>query len=77
MEQMLIDLQNISKEDMDILRRKLLMVAQSYEPWADWMYLGGAGDESSYNFPLDLFSEEIESITITGVPHEVAEQQAA
>ncbi|MGC9194252.1 MAG: hypothetical protein ACP5IL_02220 [Syntrophobacteraceae bacterium] len=77
MEQMLIDLQNISKEDMDILRRKLLMVAQTYEPWADWMYLSGAGDQASDHFPLDLFSEEIESITITGIPHEAAQVEAA
>ncbi len=73
---MLIDLQNISEEDMDVLRRKLLMVAQTYEPWADWMYLGGAGDPGVDHFPLDLFSEEIETITITGIPHEVPELQA-
>ncbi|MDA8306404.1 MAG: hypothetical protein M0Z81_06220 [Deltaproteobacteria bacterium] len=67
---MLVDIENMSKEDIDILRRKLLTVAQSYEPWADWMYLGGAGDPGVDHFPLDLFSEEIESITITGIKTE-------
>ena len=67
---MLVDLENMSEEQKEVLRRKLLMVAQSYEPWADFMYLGGAGDSGVDHFPLDLFSEEIESITITGVPRE-------
>ncbi|MGC8492690.1 MAG: hypothetical protein ACP5SH_13225 [Syntrophobacteraceae bacterium] len=67
---MLIDLENMSEEQKEVLRRKLLTVAQSYEPWADFMYLGGAGDPGTDHFPLDLFSEEIESITITGVPRE-------
>lgn len=67
---MLIDLQHLSKEDKDALKDRLLMVAKSYEPWADWMYLGGAGDPGVDNFPLDLFSEEVESITITGVKAE-------
>lgn len=63
---MSIDLKNMSSEDMEVLRTKLLDVARSYEPWADFMFLGGAGDGGVDNFPLDLFSEEIETITITG-----------
>ncbi|MDR3557280.1 MAG: hypothetical protein P4L55_21195 [Syntrophobacteraceae bacterium] len=74
---MLIDLENLSKEDMDVLKGKLLAVAQSYEPWADWMYLGGAGDGGVDHFPLDLFSEEIETITITGVNREQPQASSA
>ena len=70
---MKFDLENMSKEDLDALREKLLTVARSYEPWADGMNLGGAGDPGVDHFPLDLFSEEVESITITGVKHEQAE----
>lgn len=70
---MLVDLENISKEDMDVLRTKLLNVAQSYEPWADFMFLGGAGDGGVDHFPLDLFSDEIETITITGVKGDEAQ----
>ena len=67
---MLLDLEHMSKEDIEALKYKLLTVARSYEPWADGMHLGGAGDQGVENFPLDLFSGEIESITITGVNEE-------
>ncbi len=67
---MLLDIENMSQEERDALREKLLNVARSYEPWADWMNLGGAGDPGVDHFPLDLFSEEIETITITGINHE-------
>jgi hypothetical protein len=74
---MLLDLKNMSEEEMDALRTKLLNVAQSYEPWADFMYLGGAGDPGIDNFPLDLFSEEIETITVTGIPNEPQQASAS
>lgn len=67
---MLVDLKDMSEEELEVLRTKLLTVAQSYEPWADFMYLGGAGDPGADHFPLDLFSDEIETITITGMPRE-------
>lgn len=74
---MLVDLENMSEEQKEVLRRKLLTVAQSYEPWADFMFLGGAGDPGVDHFPLDLFSEEIESITITGINPQQSPESAA
>jgi len=62
------NLQNLSKEDLSNLKRRLLTVAQDYEPWADMMFLGGAGDPGVDRFPLDL--DEIERIDISFVGRE-------
>ena len=59
------NIQDLSKEELSALKRKLLTVCRDYEPWADMMMLGGAGDPGVDHFPLDL--EEIESIDITSV----------
>lgn len=56
---------DLSDEDRDRLKRIMLTKCRDYEPWADMMMLGGAGDGGVDHFPLDLFSEEIETITIT------------
>ena len=52
----------IEEFDKESLARLDWLMFQSYDPWADMMYLGGAGDEGSTVFPLDL--DEIESIDI-------------
>ena len=62
---------SLSEEDRDRLKRVMFTKCGDYEPWADLMMLGGAGDGGVDHFPLDLFSEEIETITITRQGKEV------
>ena len=57
------NIQDLSKEDLDRLERLMWMASQSYEPWADMMMLGGAGDPGVDSFPLDL--DQVERIEIT------------
>ncbi|MGO8943500.1 MAG: hypothetical protein ACLQJ7_07480 [Syntrophobacteraceae bacterium] len=57
------NIQDLKKEDLNHLKRIMLTQCRDYEPWADMMMLGGAGDPGTDRFPLDL--DEIESINIT------------
>ena len=58
-----IELKYLSEEALNHLRERLLTVARDYEPWADMMMLGGAGDLGPYDFPFDL--DQVERIDIT------------
>jgi hypothetical protein len=60
---MKFNLNDLSKEDLSRLKGVLLTVCRDYEPWADMMMLGGAGDPGADGFPLD--PDEVESIEIT------------
>lgn len=60
-----LNIQDLNKETLKDAKRVLLTICSDYEPWADFMMLGGAGDPGVDHFPLDLFSGEIESIDIT------------
>jgi hypothetical protein len=60
-----MDIKDLSKEDLIKIKGTMLGICRDYEPWADMMMLGGAGDGGVDHFPLDLFSEEIETITVT------------
>jgi len=57
------DTRDLSKEDSDRLEELLWTASQQYEPWADMMMLGGAGDPGVTSFPLDL--DQVERIDIT------------
>ena len=57
------NIQDLSKEDLTRLKGVLLGSCRDYEPWADMMVLGGAGDPGADGFPYDL--DEIERIDIT------------
>jgi hypothetical protein len=57
------NIQDLSKEDLDRLEGLLWTASQQYEPWADMMMLGGAGDPGVDSFPLDL--DQIERIDVT------------
>jgi hypothetical protein len=61
------NIQDLSKEDLDRLERLMWMASQNYEPWADMMMLGGAGDPGVASFPLDLDQIERIDITVGGV----------
>ena len=65
------NIKDLSPEDLNRLKRKMLTVCRDYEPWADAMLLGGAGDLGVGDFPLNL--EEIESINISMVGREEPE----
>jgi hypothetical protein len=65
---MKLNLKDLSKEDLNRLKGVLLTVCRDYEPWADMMMLGGAGDPGADGFPLD--PDEVESIEITLVRRE-------
>jgi hypothetical protein len=39
------------------------LMCKNYEPWADMMLLGGAGDPGSEGFPFNI--EEIESVQVS------------
>jgi hypothetical protein len=58
-----MNLKDLSPGALDHLRERLLAVARGYEPWADMMMLGGAGDNAPYDFPLAL--DSVERIDIT------------
>ena len=57
------NVQDLSKEDLGKLKGVLLNVCRDYEPWADMMNLGGAGDAGADGFPFNI--DEIERIDIT------------
>jgi hypothetical protein len=56
-------IKDLSPEALNNLRERLLSVARDYEPWADMMLLGGAGDNGPYDFPFAL--DQVERIDIT------------
>ncbi|MDY0038685.1 MAG: hypothetical protein RBS57_00120 [Desulforhabdus sp.] len=63
--------ENVGKEGLKRLETVLWALHDSYEPWADMMMLGGAGDGGVDHFPLNL--DEIESIEVTA--HRVVEPE--
>lgn len=58
-----LNIRDLSKEDLDRMEELLWTASQQYEPWADMMMLGGAGDPGVTSFPLDL--DQVERIDIT------------
>ena len=60
-----MELKDLTKEQLDQLERVMFHSCPNNDLWADMMYLGGAGDEGSYDFPFDL--DQIESIDISMV----------
>ena len=61
------NIKDLSEEDLNRLKWKMLTACRDYEPWADLMMLSGAESPGAL-FPLDL--EEIESINISFVGRE-------
>lgn len=61
------NIKDLSKEDLDRLEWLMWAASQNYEPWADMMMLGGAGDPGVDSFPLDLDQVERIDITVGGV----------
>ena len=62
------NIQDLRKEDLDRLEGLLWTASQNYEPWADMMMLGGAGDPDVASFPLDLDQVERIDISVGGAP---------
>lgn len=58
-------IEDLSKEELDKLEWIMFHACPSNDPWADMMYLGGAGDPGIDKFPLDL--DDIETIDISVV----------
>ncbi len=56
------NIKDLNEEQLERVKRALLLVCQDYEPWADMMNLGGAGDPGSENFPFNI--DDLETITI-------------
>jgi len=69
---MKINVKDLNPQDLNRLKERLLGACRDYEPWADMMMLGGAGDFGAYDFPLDLDQIETISIDVEGgaVPQE-------
>ena len=68
------NIHDLSQEKVDRLKWIMFQACPSSDPWADMMNLHGAGDGGVDQFPLDLFSEEIERIDITFVGGEGSEE---
>ncbi|MEW6666608.1 MAG: hypothetical protein AB1512_15485 [Thermodesulfobacteriota bacterium] len=57
-------IRDLKKEDLDRVEEVLFNASWNFEPWADMMFLGGAGgNPGTDSFPLDL--DQVERIDIT------------
>ncbi len=68
-------IKDLSKEELDKLEWIMLHACANSDPWADMMFLGGAGDEDATAFPLNL--DEVESIDISFVKREEPQETTA
>jgi hypothetical protein len=71
------NIHDLSQEKVDKLKWIMFQACPSNDPWADMMNLHGAGDGGVDQFPLDLFSDEIERIDITFEGGEAPPESAA